>query len=81
MGFYASTESTLALLEALTGEAIFILLLSSVLALPVLPRLKAMNCRERILEPASYVLCVVLFALCLLKLASGGFAPFIYAQF
>ena len=81
MGFYASTESTLALLEALTGEAIFVLLLSSVLALPVLPRLKAMNCRERILEPASYALCVVLFALCLLKLASGGFAPFIYAQF
>ena len=27
------------------------------------------------------IACLVLFALCLLKLASGGFAPFIYAQF
>jgi len=78
---YASTESTLALLEALTGEAVFVLLLSSILALPVLLRLKTLNCRVRILEPASYMLCILLFVLCLMKLASGGFAPFIYAQF
>ena len=80
-GFYASTQSTPALLEVLTGEAVFVLLLSSLLALPIMPRLKTLSCRVRILEPASYVLCILLFVLCLMKLASGGFAPFIYAQF
>ena len=33
------------------------------------------------IERVSYPACVVLFVLCLLRLASGGFAPFIYAQF
>ena len=33
------------------------------------------------LEPISWIACLLLFALCLLKLASGGFAPFIYSQF
>ena len=33
------------------------------------------------IERVSYPACMVLFVLCLLRLASGGFAPFIYAQF
>jgi hypothetical protein len=29
----------------------------------------------------TYAGCLVLLALCMMKLAAGGFAPFIYAQF
>ena len=32
-------------------------------------------------DTVSYVLCLGLFLLCVVRLASGGFSPFIYAQF
>ena len=70
------------LLESLlTGEAVFVLTVSAVFAQPVLPRLKNTAVGRKVLEPASWGLCLVLFVLCLAKLASGGFAPFIYARF
>ena len=64
-----------------TGEWIFALLTGGVLCLPVVPWCKANAKLSQLVEPVSWITCTVLFVLCLMKLASGGFAPFIYAQF
>ena len=62
-----------------TGEFALALLCGAVLCLPIVP---CANARlKRFAEPLSWIFCAILFVLCLLKLASGGFAPFIYAQF
>ena len=71
-----------ALLSALlSAENIVILLFSAVLSFPIVPKIKASPRWSRLWEPAGYLGCILLFALCLMKLASGGFAPFIYARF
>ena len=75
-----SSISTVVLHQLLTGEFVFTLLSGAVLCLPVVPWCKA-NPKLRRLESVSWIFCAVLFILCLLKLASGGFTPFIYAQF
>ena len=80
-GFRLTEAGTELLRSLMTGETVFALILGAVLAQPVLPGLKRSSLGQRILEPASWGLCLVLFALCLAKLASGGFMPFIYAQF
>ena len=77
-GFSVTQAGTELLKRILTGEAVAMLAAGAVLALPVMPRIKS---RIKCWEPLSYAACIVLFALCLIKLASGGFAPFIYAQF
>ena len=76
----ASAISTVVLHQLLTGEFVFTLLFGAVLCLPIVPWCKA-NPKLRRLESVSWIFCAVLFILCLLKLASGGFTPFIYAQF
>ena len=65
----------------LTGEAVFTLAISALFAQPLIPRMKGTVLGKKVLEPASWGLCLILFVLCLAKLASGGFTPFIYAQF
>jgi len=80
-GFRASAQSSELLKTLLTGEAVFALAVSAVFAQPLLPKLRGTSVGKRLLEPASWVLCLALFVLCLAKLASGGFTPFIYAQF
>ena len=70
------------LLESLlTGEAVFVLVISALFAQPLIPRMKDSALGKKVLEPASWGMCLILFVLCLAKLASGGFTPFIYAQF
>ena len=56
-----------------------VLVLGGVLSLPVKPWLQ--NHLPKWTEPLTYAGCLVLLALCMMKLAAGGFAPFIYAQF
>jgi len=80
-GFGFTAENTVALHKLLTGEAICILAMSAVLCLPWLQWLKKQEKLYRVLDVVSYPACLVLFALCLLRLAAGGFAPFIYFQF
>ena len=80
-GSPAIPAATVLLHRILTGEYVFALLLGAALCLPIVPWCKANTKINRFTEPISWFFCAVLFVLCLLKLASGGFAPFIYAQF
>lgn len=76
-GFSFTREATVLLHSLLNGYTGLILLLSAVLTMPVGKKLG----KIKALQPVSYGLVLALFVLCLMKLASGGFAPFIYAQF
>lgn len=78
--FRFTHAATAALCGIFTGEILVMLVLSILLAMPVVPWLKS-KISSKWLERASYIGCVVLFVLCLMALASGGFTPFIYAQF
>ena len=80
-GASALHSATILLHQILTGEYLFALLTGAVLCLPVVPWGKGNTKLHRLAEPISWIFCVALFILCLLKLASGGFTPFIYAQF
>lgn len=80
-GFFTTAENTVVLHSLVNAESIFVLCLSCVLCLPWLQWLKKQEALYAKLEPVSWIACLVLFALCLLKLAAGGFAPFIYFQF
>lgn len=78
-GFSFTDGATVLLHSLLTGQSLTVLALGFVLSIPVGPWL-----RRRLgaaAEPVSYVLTLVLLVLCLVKLASGNFAPAIYAQF
>ena len=79
-GFTFTPQATLLLRKLLSPEAVAVLLLGIALCLPVKDFL-AKKSWYRILEPISYIAALVLLVLCIAKLASGGFAPFIYAQF
>ncbi len=80
-GFSVTQAGTVLLTRLLTGETVLALLVGGLFALPVVPWIKKQAWYETWLEPLSYGACLVLFCLCLLRMASGGFAPFIYAQF
>lgn len=81
-GFAPSAEASAALITALDGEAVAMLLAGLLLSQPWLgDKLRAVCERNAYMEGLSYVLSALLFCLCVLRLASGGFAPFIYAQF
>lgn len=75
------TASPVVLHELLAGEFWFVLAAGAVLCLPIVPWSKKHPKLEAAAAPISWVVCGVLFVLCLVKLAAGGFAPFIYAQF
>ena len=80
-GFTFTASGTVALHSILTVELAVMTVLGIVMAMPVLPKLQSNEKLSRILEPVSWPVCLVLFALCLARLASGGFTPFIYFQF
>ena len=67
--------------ELLTGEVLVMLVLGIVLSMPVSKLLKKLPGWERWSETVTLVLTLALFVLCILRLASGNFAPSIYAQF
>ena len=79
-GFGLTVPGTVALHGILTGETVAVLVLGAVLSLPVVPWIRS-KIQGKWLEPVSYAACVLLYGICLMALASGGFTPFIYAQF
>lgn len=78
-GFSFPAEATVAFYRLCSWETLGVLVLGSVLSLPVKPWLQ--KHLPDWTEPLTYAGCLVLLALCMMKLAAGGFAPFIYAQF
>lgn len=80
-GGAGSVEATVALHSLLTPAAAVVLLLGAVLCCPWPQWIGKRPKLQQIAEPLSYGGCLLLFVLCLLRLAAGGFAPFIYFQF
>ena len=78
-GFTFPAEATVALYRLCSWETLGVRVLGGVLSLPVKPWLQ--KHLPKWTEPLTYAGCLVLLALCMMKLAAGGFAPFIYAQF
>lgn len=62
-------------------QSLTALLLGAALCLPWNVWLQKSKRLSRMADTLSYPAIIVLFAICLLQLASGSFAPFIYAQF
>ncbi len=75
-----SAQSTLLLLRLLNAKTVTMLILGIFLSMPVLKSIQSKR-TLKILTPLSLVGCLLLFVVCILSLAAGGFAPFIYAQF
>ena len=80
-GFAFTDSATVLLHRLLSGENVAIILLGILFAMPVKNWLAGNKKLSKVLEPISYVAGLVLLVLCIGKLASGGFAPFIYGQF
>ena len=78
-GFSFTAQATVLLHKLLTGEVLVMLVVGIVLSMPVAKLFKRLPPRWS--EPLSLVLTLLLFVLCLLRLASGNFAPSIYAQY
>ncbi len=76
-GFNFTETATVLLYRLLSGETVAILAMSVAACLPW----KTWLGGKKWLEPVGYVVALVLLVLCLAKLATGGFTPFIYAQF
>ncbi len=80
-GFSFTDSATVLLRRLLTGETVTVLLIGILLSMPVKDALARCKRLQPVWEPVSYVLTLVLLVLCIAKLASGGFAPFIYTQY
>lgn len=80
-GFSFTQAGTVALHTLANAQVLTAMILGCVLCLPWVDKIRHNERLQAVCEPVSYGLCLVLFALCLLRLAGGGFAPFIYAQF
>lgn len=80
-GFRLTAAGTVALHSILTAEAALMLVLGIILSMPVVPRLASCQKLQKFWQPVSCVAALLLFALCLVKLAAGDFAPSIYAGF
>ena len=76
-GFSFTESATVLLHSLLNGYTGSMLVLSAVLTVPLGRKFQS----SKVLDTLSYAALLLLFVLCLMKLASGGFAPFIYAQF
>ena len=76
-GFRFTDSATVLLHQLLNGETVAIVAVSVAACLPW----KVWLGGKKWLEPVGYCLALVLLVLCLAKLATGGFTPFIYAQF
>ena len=85
-GFSFTAEGNLLLRRICGSYTMLMLAAAAVLAMPVLPALKKRvetlsPGMRRIAEGCSCLAGLLLLALCFAALASGGFSPFIYAQF
>ncbi len=80
-GFSFTAAGTVALHTLANAQVLTAVIIGCVLCLPWRCWIEKRARLRAICEPLSYAVCLVLFALCLLRLAGGGFAPFIYAQF
>ena len=78
-GWKFTAEGTLLLQKQLTGLNVACLAIGVAGSAVPLSWLKSHTGRWG--SPASYAVCAALFALCVMCMAGGGFAPFIYAQF
>lgn len=79
-GFKIEAESTVLLSRLINGKSVFMLIISIIFTMPA-----AKVLREKLKGKTGTVLSLAgsfaLFLLCIISLASGGFAPFIYARF
>ena len=80
-GFFSTAATTVALHQIVTPEAVTMLILGAALCLPVVPCLSKQKALQNRWELLSSIGCLLLFALCIIALAAGGFAPSIYAGF
>ena len=80
-GFSLTDASTALLHSLLNGETVAVLVLGIIFSMPVKNLFEKPSKLKPVFEVLSYVAVLLLFVLSVGKLASGGFAPFIYAQF
>lgn len=80
-GWDFTAAGTVALHSILTMEAAVMMAAGILFAMPVKGWLLKQEKLAKYAEPVSYAACLGLYVICLAKLASGGFAPFIYFQF
>lgn len=78
-GFKLTAAGTVELHKLINTETVLMLVSGIVLSMPVSKKL--MRLESPLIENLSYVGAILVFALSLLKLAAGDFAPSIYAQF
>ena len=67
-------------LALFSSYMILMLVIAAIFSLPVTPRLRKLE-NHRLVEAASYIICLPLLMLNIMSLASGGFNPFIYYTF
>lgn len=79
--FSVTAAGSVAFYRLFNLQALAVLLLGVLFCLPWNIWLRKNQTLARISDILSYPAVIVLFAVCLLQLASGSFAPFIYAQF
>lgn len=77
-GFDLSFEATILLERLVNAKSVVILVLAALFSMPLT---RVFSNKSKITVQLSLIGSLVLFALCVMSLASGGFAPFIYAQF
>ena len=80
-GYSFSQEAALLLREVLSWKVVIAAAAGLLLSTGVQRRLSAWAKEKRPLRAAAYVSALALFALCILRLASASFNPFIYFQF
>ena len=80
-GFSLTDASTVLLHTLLNGETVAVLVLGIIFSMPVKNLFEKSHKFKPAFEVLSYIAVLLLFVLSVGKLASGGFAPFIYAQF
>ena len=85
-GWDFTIAGDLLLARSVDSYTLATLVISAVLSLPVLRKMRDFAKRsgervERRLELASYFGCLALVVVCVSALARGGFTPFIYFQF
>lgn len=80
-GYGASREASLLLREAITWKVVAAAAVAVLLCTGLQRKLSAWAQKKRPLSAAAYVGALALFALCILRLASASFNPFIYFRF
>lgn len=73
--------ATVVLQSLWNWETVTVLVCGAAACLPWKQWIQRRERLARAVDTVSYPVCLCLFALCVIRLASGGFSPFIYAQF